>query len=268
MIYAIREALAAFRRAPLLTSLSGAMIALSLFVVGLFGIVAHNIRLVLHQVEERVEVVAYLRDGTTPQVVELISAEIASFPEVAAVDFVSKDQALAQCRRWLEQNLPAAERIETASTTVAARRALEEPEAAAIAAGLAAEVYGLVPLAEAIEDRRDNSTRFLVVGGDPPAPSGSDLTSLLFTIRRDEAGGLHRLIEPMAREGVNLTSIQLRPIKGKPWEYLFFIDCEGHRSEAPVARALEAASRIAHSTRVLGSYPRAESARERGRGGR
>lgn len=103
MSYAIREALAAFRRAPLLTSLSGAMIALSLFVVGLFAIVAHNIRLVLQQVEERVEVVAYLRDDTTPDVVELITTEISSFPEVAAVDYVSKDQALANARMELDE---------------------------------------------------------------------------------------------------------------------------------------------------------------------
>jgi len=101
--YAIREALAAFRRAPLLTGLSGAMIGLSLFVVGLFGIVAHNIRLVLQQVEERVEVVAYLRDDATPQVVELITAEISSFPEVAAVEYVSREQALANARVELEE---------------------------------------------------------------------------------------------------------------------------------------------------------------------
>ncbi len=116
-------------------------------------------------------------------------------------------------------------------------------------------------IASSIEDRRDNSTRFLVIGGDPPPPSGRDLTSIVFTIRRDETGALHRLIEPFAQEKVNLTSIQLRPIAGKPWEYLFFIDCEGHRSEAAVHRALEAASRVAHSTRVLGSFPRSESAR-------
>lgn len=103
MGYAIREALAAFRRAPLLTGLSGAMIALSLFVIGLFGIVAHNIRLVLEQVEERVEVVAYLRDDATTDVVELITSEVSSFPEVAAVEYISKEQALADARTELEE---------------------------------------------------------------------------------------------------------------------------------------------------------------------
>ena len=168
---------------------------------------------------------------------------------------ISHPQPLAQCRRWLDQQLPGVEREEMASTAAAAQRAAEEPECAAIGSLLSAEVYGLAVIAASIEDRRDNSTRFLVIGGDPPPPSGRDLTSVVFTIRRDEAGALFRLIEPFAREAVNLTSIQLRPIKGKPWEYLFFIDCEGHRSEAAVHRALEGAARVAHSTRVLGLVP-------------
>jgi chorismate mutase/prephenate dehydratase len=171
---------------------------------------------------------------------------------------ISHPQPLAQCRRWLDQQLPGIEREEMASTAAAAQRAAADPECAAIGSLLSAEVYGLAVVAAGIEDRRDNSTRFLVIGGDPPPPSGRDLTSVVFTIRRDEAGALFRLIEPFAREGVNLTSIQLRPIKGKPWEYLFFIDCEGHRSEAAVHRALETAARVAYSTRVLGSFPRAQ----------
>jgi chorismate mutase/prephenate dehydratase len=169
---------------------------------------------------------------------------------------LSHPQPLAQCRRWLDQQLPGVERVEMASTAAAAQRAAGDPACAAIGSLLSAEVYDLAVIASAIEDRRDNSTRFLVIGGDPPPPSGRDLTSVVFTTRRDEAGALFRLLEPFSREGVNLTSIQLRPIKGKPWEYLFFLDCEGHRSEAPVHRALESAGRVAHSTRVLGSFPR------------
>src|SRR5262249_5655221 len=180
---------------------------------------------------------------------------------------ISHPQPLAQCRRWLDQQLPGVEREEMASTASAALRATDHPECAAIGSLLSAEVYGLEVIAENIQDRRDNSTRFLVIGGDPPPPSGRDLTSAVFTIRRDEAGALFRLIEPFAREGVNLTSIQLRPIKGKPWEYVFFSDCEGHRSEAAVRRALETAARVAHSSRVLGSFPRAEDERPRSREG-
>jgi len=178
----------------------------------------------------------------------------------------SHPQPLAQCRRWLERHLPNVERVETASTAAAARRAAEDPQTAAIGSSLAAEVYGLVPIESAIEDRRDNRTRFLVLGKQQPPPSGNDLTSAVFTIRRDEAGGLFRLLEPFAKAGVNLTSIQLRPIHGKPWEYLWFIDMEGHRSGEAVAQALEGASKLAYSSRVLGSFPRAVL--DLGRGGR
>ena len=178
----------------------------------------------------------------------------------------SHPQPLAQCRRWLEGYLPDVERVETASTAIAARMAADDAATAAIGSSVAGSVYALCPIETSIEDRRDNSTRFLVIGKDQPPPSGNDLTSVVFTIRRDEAGGLHRLIEPMARMGVNLTSIQLRPFKGKPWEYLFFLDLEGHRTQPAVAEALEVAAKVANSTRILGSFPRAEL--ERTAGGR
>jgi chorismate mutase/prephenate dehydratase len=171
----------------------------------------------------------------------------------------SHPQPLAQCRRWLEHRLPDVERVETTSTATAAQRAADEPGTAAIAASLAAEAYGLRVIESGIEDRRDNSTRFLVLGQDPPSPSGDDRTSVVFTIRKDESGALYRLIQPFAGAGVNLTTIQLRPIHGKPWEYLFFIDLEGHRNEERVMQALEQAARVANSYRVLGSFPRAES---------
>ncbi|MEM7413585.1 MAG: prephenate dehydratase [Myxococcota bacterium] len=172
---------------------------------------------------------------------------------------VSHPQPLAQSRRWLEEALPDAERVEAASTAAAARLAAEDGSVAAIGTALAAETYGLEVISRGIEDRHDNTTRFLVIGGDPPAASGHDLTSAVFTIRRDEAGGLLRLIEPMAQEGVSLTSIQLRPIKGRPWEYYFFIDWAGHQSDPAVQRALDVASQVAHTSRVLGSFPRART---------
>jgi chorismate mutase/prephenate dehydratase len=172
------------------------------------------------------------------------------------VRVASHPQPLAQCRRWLDRNLPQAERIETASTAVAAQRAAEDAGMAAVASAAAAEVYGLAAVASGIEDRRDNSTRFLVIGREWPAPSGNDLTSAVFTIRKDRPGGLHGLIAPFADAGVNLTSIHLRPIPGKPWEYLFFVDLDGHRSEPRVAASLDAAALVASSSRVLGSFPR------------
>jgi chorismate mutase/prephenate dehydratase len=177
----------------------------------------------------------------------------------------SHPQPLAQCRRWLDRNLPKAERIETASTVAAAQRAAAEPGTAAVASAAAADAYGLLAVASGIEDRRDNTTRFLVLGRDWPARSGNDLTSAVFTIRKDRPGGLHRLLSPFADAGVNLTSIHLRPIPGKPWEYLFFVDLEGHRSDATVAAALEAAAQVASSSRVVGSFPRASSRETVGR---
>jgi chorismate mutase/prephenate dehydratase len=175
---------------------------------------------------------------------------------------VSHPQPLAQCRGWLDRHLPGAERVEAASTAAAARLAAETPEVAAIGSSIAAETYGLRTIEASIEDRRDNTTRFLLIGSRPQPPSGNDVTSVVFTLRKDESGALHRLLEPFARCGVNLTSLQLRPIKGKPWEYLFFLDVEGHRSDPRVAEALESAAGVANSHRVLGSFPRAERGRD------
>jgi chorismate mutase/prephenate dehydratase len=175
---------------------------------------------------------------------------------------VSHPQGLAQCRGWLDAHLPHVERSESASTAAAARLAAEDAGVAAIAGAIAGEVYGLRTIESSIEDRRDNTTRFLLIGRTPPPPSGCDLTCAVFTVRKDESGALYKLLEPFAREGVNLTAIQARPIKGKPWEYLFYLDVEGHPSEERVGRALADAARRAHSHKVLGSFPRA-SARPR-----
>lgn len=178
----------------------------------------------------------------------------------------SHPQGLAQCRRWLRERLPEAELVETGSTAAAARLAADDGAVAAIASEVAAEAYGLATIEASIEDRHDNSTRFLVIGKHDPPASGADLTLAVFTLRKDEAGALHRLIEPMARHGVSIQSIQLRPIAGKPWEYLFYLDVEGHSGETHVAEALAEASLVALSSRVLGSFPRAQIARDRSRG--
>lgn len=173
----------------------------------------------------------------------------------------SHPQALAQCRIWLDRHLPGCERVEMSSTSAAAERASREPGVAAIGSALVAELCGLSVIAGSIEDLRDNTTRFLVIGGDPPPPSGHDVTSVAYTVRKGQSGALHQLLKPFAERGVNLASIQARPLKGTPWEYVFFIDLEGHQKEEKVRGAFEAAAVFANSHRVLGSFPRATEAR-------
>ncbi len=180
------------------------------------------------------------------------SGELADIKRV-----VSHPQPLAQCREWLDRNLPHAERIEAPSTTAAAQIAVDDPSAAAIASRTAGLAFGLSTVETAVEDRRDNTTRFLLIGNQPPEPTGNDLTCVVFTLPRDESGALHRLLRPFADAGVNLTALQLRPIKGKPWEYVFFLDVVGHHTDPSVQAALEQAGQAANSHRVLGSFPRA-----------
>ena len=169
----------------------------------------------------------------------------------------SHPQPLAQCRRWLETNLPGVESVETTSTAAAAQLAHADPKVASIGSEVTAEVYDLLTIASNIQDQRGNTTRFLVIGRETPAPSGQDLTSAVFTVRRDQAGALHDLLGPFARHGVNLTAVQSRPMKGKPWEYIFIVDLEGHQQDVAVRRALEEAARVSASHKILGSFPRA-----------
>jgi len=172
----------------------------------------------------------------------------------------SHPQPLGQCRAWLDANLPGVPRVETASTAAAAALAAEDHGTAAIGGEILSDTADLPILAANIEDRRGNTTRFVILGGAQPEPSGNDLTTLVYTVRKGESGALHRLLEPFATAEVNLTSIQARPLQGTPWEYVFFIDLEGHYAEERVHRAAEAAATCAHSFRVLGSFPRAQAA--------
>jgi chorismate mutase/prephenate dehydratase len=167
-------------------------------------------------------------------------------------------QALAQCRGWLDQQLHDVERVPVSSNAEGARRARDERGTAAIAGRAAAEIYGLTVLADEIEDRPDNTTRFLVVGRKLFSSSGADRTTLLVsTSDTDDAGALFRLLEPLAEHRVNMTRIESRPSRKRKWDYVFFIDVEGHVSDAPVAKALAALEERASLFKILGSYPRA-----------
>jgi len=169
----------------------------------------------------------------------------------------SHPQSLAQCRAWLHEHLPSIELVPASSNGEAARRARDERGTAAIAGETAAEVYGLKILAAQIEDRADNTTRFLVLGRKLLAASGDDRTTLLVSVSHtDSPGALHRLLEPLARHRVSMTRIESRPSQRRKWDYVFFIDIDGHAEEPHVARALEALKRRSSLFRVLGSYPR------------
>ncbi len=170
----------------------------------------------------------------------------------------SHPQSLAQCRQWLQANLPDVELSPESSNAEAARRARDEKGTAAIAGETAAEVYGLTVLCADIEDRPDNTTRFLVIGRRMFGPSGHDRTTLLVSTGHTEApGALHRLLEPLARNNVSLSRIESRPSQRRKWDYVFFIDLEGHIDDPPVAKALARLKTRASLYRVLGSYPRA-----------
>jgi chorismate mutase/prephenate dehydratase len=170
---------------------------------------------------------------------------------------VAHPQALAQCRAWLAEHLPGVPTETESSNARAAERARAEAGVAAIAGAAAAETYGLITLAEGIQDDPANMTRFLVLGGhDETQPSGDDKTSILFSVR-DEVGILARMLRPFAAHGIDLIKIESRPLRGRPWEYVFFLDLKGHRRERRVQQALAAVERAALRLKVLGSYPAA-----------
>ena len=189
------------------------------------------------------------------EVTECLMSKSGRLEDVRKV--ASHPQALGQCRGWLQRELPNAELVGTSSTAAAAQLASGDPQVAAIGSEVSAEVYALKLIEREIEDSPGNATRFLVIGREAPASSGDDLTSAVFTVRKDESGALYRLLQPFAVHGVNLNSIQSRPMKGKPWEYLFFVDMQGHSEDEGVETALREAAAVAHSHKVLGSYPRA-----------
>ncbi len=166
----------------------------------------------------------------------------------------SHGQSLAQCHEWLNINLPGAERISVASNAEAARRASLEPFTAAVAGEMAAAHYGLTLLASNIEDEPNNTTRFLVMGNYEPKATGRDKTSLVLSAP-NRSGAVYEMLTPFANRGVSMSKFESRPSKVAIWEYLFFVDIDGHSGDSNVAEALVELRKIAGYVKVLGSYP-------------
>jgi chorismate mutase/prephenate dehydratase len=168
----------------------------------------------------------------------------------------SHPQALAQCRQWLSTHLPDVATEEVSSTSAAAERAREDATVAAIASEMAARIHGVPILRQRIEDNAFNSTRFLVIGRKPVPPSGRDKTSILFSMR-NEPGVLYSILQPFAARRLNLTKIESRPTKRRPWEYVNFVDFEGHRDTDDVRAVLAEVKERCQFLKILGSYPAA-----------
>jgi chorismate mutase/prephenate dehydratase len=166
----------------------------------------------------------------------------------------SHPSALEQCRKWLRKNFPQVEVAETVSTAKAAQMAAENGKVAAIASSLAGQLYGLRVVESQIEDYLNNTTRFLVIGPQPSPRTGKDKTSILFSISH-APGSLYQALKPFSEKGINLTKIESRPIKGKPWEYIFFVDMEGHSTDAPIREVMSDLGQNALFLKLLGSYP-------------
>ena len=172
----------------------------------------------------------------------------------------SHAQSLAQCQGWLAQNLPQAERVAVVSNAEAARLAAKEKGAAAIAGEAAGSRYKLNALARSIEDDPSNTTRFLVLGRLEPAPTGKDRTSLVMSAE-NKPGAVHALLSPLAEHRVSMSRIESRPSRARTslWEYVFFIDVEGHQQDERVVKALDALKTKTSYLKILGSYPVAVS---------
>jgi chorismate mutase/prephenate dehydratase len=167
----------------------------------------------------------------------------------------SHPQALAQCRNWLRKNLPGINIHEVASTSEAARLAAVDRDAAAIASEFAGDYYNLKPVARGIEDLANNFTRFLVIGREMGPKSGRDSTALVFSVK-DRPGILFEALGHFAKRGINLSKIESRPLKGRAWEYVFFVEMDGHISDQGIKDALQALENDCVFIKVLGSFPK------------
>ena len=191
---------------------------------------------------------------------EITHALISKVPLEQITKVYSKDQALAQCRYWLQRHLPHAQLIDAPSTSRAVQIAKEEPGAAAVAGELAAQFYGVPVTVKNIQDKADNTTRFFVLGrrASGPVGGGKDLTSFLVSLGDEAAshsGSLLKMLMPLAERGINLSKIESRPSKKRPWDYYFFIDVTGHYDDPNMKEALVELRKSCPMVKWMGSYP-------------
>jgi chorismate mutase / prephenate dehydratase len=168
----------------------------------------------------------------------------------------SHQQSLAQCRQWLDKHLPHVKYTEVSSNAEAARLASLNPKAVAIAGLAAAEIYNLTIIEKNIEDEANNTTRFIIIGQQTSSPTGNDKTSLIMSTG-NQPGALYKMLEPFARFGIGLAKIESRPSRQGLWEYIFFIDIDGHSEDKVIAQALELVKDSVNMLKLLGSYPKA-----------
>ena len=177
-----------------------------------------------------------------------------SLDEVTEV--FSHQQSLAQCRQWLDRHLPNARRVAVSSNTEAARQASTKKQAVAIAGIVAAEIYKLNVIEKNIEDEPNNTTRFIIIGQQISASTGNDKTSLVVSTG-NQPGALHKILEPFAKFGIGMVNIESRPSRQGLWDYIFFIDIEGHNEDKDIAQALDTVKENVKMYKLLGSYPKA-----------
>lgn len=191
---------------------------------------------------------------------EISHALISNSPLELIERVYSKDQALAQCRHWLQRHLPHAQLVDAPSTSRAVQMAKLEAGTAAIAGELAAEHYGVAIVERSIQDKADNTTRFFVIGrkASGPVGGGKDITSLLVSLGDEAAshsGALLKMLMPLAERGINLSKIESRPSKKRPWDYYFFLDVTGHYEDPGMRDAISELKQFCPTVKWLGSYP-------------
>jgi len=191
---------------------------------------------------------------------EITYAFISNSPLNEVTKVYSKDQSLAQCRDWLARHAPHAQLVDAPSTSRAVQIAKDEPGAAAIANEMAAQFHGVPVVARNIQDKADNTTRFFVIGKNPSGPVGNrrDISSFLISLGDEAAshsGALLKMLMPLAERGINLTKVESRPSKKRPWDYYFFIDVTGHYNDPEMREALAELKKFCPLVKWLGSYP-------------